>query len=240
MQDNWYAHWFGEDYKALYPHRDDQQADDQVNALIAASSAQPRWRILDVGCGSGRHLRAFRSRKFGFVHGVDLSFTLLKDRLPDELAVARADMRRLPFADGAFDMLACFFTSFGYFATWEEDVAVLVEFCRVVKPEGFLFLDLHNPEHVTRNLVPTERCQAGEFEVEVERSIANGQVVKRIRLRGAGGERQYEERVRLFSLAMLEPVIKRLGLSLLRVFGDERGSVFTPDSPRMGLLLGRG
>ena len=240
MQKNWYASWFGEDYKALYPHRDVRQAEDQVDALVSATSAKLKWRILDVGCGSGRHLRAFRSRKFDSVHGVDLSPTLLKDRLPDELAVARADMRRLPFAGGTFDMLACFFTSFGYFATWEEDVAVLGEFCRVVKPEGFLFLDLHNPEHVTRNLVPTERCQAGKYEVEVERSITNGQVVKRIRLWDAGGERHYEERVRLFSLVMLEPVIKRFGLSLLRVFGDEHGSAFTSDSPRMGLLLGRG
>lgn len=240
MQENWYALWFGEDYKALYPHRDDRQAEIQVDALISATSAQTKWRILDVGCGSGRHLRAFRARKFDSVHGVDLSQVLLKDRLPDELAVAQADMRRLPFADEAFDMLACFFTTFGYFATWEEDVAALGEFCRVVKPDGFLFLDLHNPDHVTRNLVPKERGHAGEFEFDMERSIANGQVLKRIRLWGAGGERHYEERVRLFSLALLEPVLKHSGLSLLRVFGDERGSAFTPDSPRMGLLLGRG
>jgi ubiquinone/menaquinone biosynthesis C-methylase UbiE len=63
-------------------------------------------RILDVGCGTGIFTEG-SLRKGAHVTGVDLSlemlrFALLKPDLGAMLPVA-ADMRRLPFADGAFD-----------------------------------------------------------------------------------------------------------------------------------------
>ena len=66
-------------------------------------------------------------------------------------------------------------------------------------------------------------------------------MVKRIRIRDPdGGEEIHEERVRLFSLADLEPVLPEMRLSVYRIFGDERGRDFSPaSSPRMGLLLRR-
>jgi SAM-dependent methyltransferase len=241
MQENWFRKWFGEAYKALYPPRDEAEAECQAESLIRAAQAQTAWRILDVGCGGGRHLRALRKLGFERAAGVDLSQVLLRDARQSGENVTRADMRRLPFADATFDMLGCFFTSFGYFAKFAEDLAALGEFGRVVKPGGLLFLDLNNPEHVKRNLVARDKKRVGRDVVEQERSLQGDRVVKRIRIRTPeGSEELHEERVRLFSLADLQPEFAALRLSLESVLGDVQGREYRPESsPRMGLLLKR-
>ncbi len=245
----WFERWFGEEYKALYPHRDEAQAATQVQALVQAvkpaAGSLPIRRVLDVGCGAGRHLRALRESGL-HAFGVDLSPVLIRDARNTGLNVARADMRWLPFADHTFDLVTCFFTSFGYFATVEEDIAVLAEFCRLARPSGFLFLDLPNAAYLERHLVPKEVMDLGGRPVEVERSLKGDSVFKRLRILCKSSENgienrddeYFEERVRLFPPERLAPILKGLNLETVRVFGDEHGSPFDPAlSTRMSLLL---
>ena len=253
--EEWFERWFGEEYKALYPHRDEAQAGAQVAFLVRAlSDSVPRtendsgvpsaglpssWRALDVGCGAGRHLRAFRAHGVP-AFGVDLSAVLLRDARASGLDVARADMRRLPFRPGTFDLVGCFFTSFGYFATFEEDVAALAGFASAARAGGFLFIDIPNAAPLARALVPEDTSEWNGRRVDVRRALEGDSVVKRIRIHaGAGLEEMHrEERVRLFSLDRLEPALRALGLETLRVFGDESGAAYDPEhSPRMSLLL---
>jgi SAM-dependent methyltransferase len=165
---------------------------------------------------------------------------LLRDARAAGSNVARADMRRLPFRPGAFDLVGCFFTSFGYFATFEEDVAALAGFARSVRPGGFLFIDLPNAAQVARALVPEDTADWNGRRVDVRRALEGDSVVKRIRIHaGAGAEElRREERVRLFTLDRLEPALRGLGLETARVYGDESGAEYDPElSPRMSLLL---
>jgi SAM-dependent methyltransferase len=242
----WFERWFGEEYKALYPHRDEAQAATQVGALARAAGALPAWRILDVGCGAGRHLRAFRklgeSGGTGLnAFGVDLSAVLIRDARDAGLNVARADMRRLPFRDHAFDLVTCFFTSFGYFATVEEDIAVLAGFRRLARKDGLLFLDLPNAAYLADHLVPSEVVELAGRHVEVERRLEGDAVVKKLRILCAEKKRDdeyFEERVRLFPLDRIEPILRDLRLETMAIFGDEHGSAFDPQtSTRMSLLL---
>lgn len=243
----WFKRWFGDEYKRLYPHRDGAQAAAQTAALLAAvrslrtPDSAPPLSLLDIGCGAGRHLASLDGRDDVRAVGVDLSPVLLRDARSRDLNVARADMRRLPFADDRFDVVASFFTSFGYFATADEDAATLLEFTRVVKPGGFLFLDLPHKAVVIRDLVPTESSAAPGRRVEVTRALEGDVVVKRIVIMSDNGETEYhEERVRLYELPNLEPVFARVGLHVVKMFGDERGAEFVPGtSPRMSLLLRR-
>jgi SAM-dependent methyltransferase len=240
----WFERWFGEEYKALYPHRDEAQAETQVHAVLNA--VMPGGPVLDIGCGAGRHLRAFR-RAGLHAFGVDLSPVLLKDARDAGLDVARADMRALPFGDRTFHLVTCFFTSFGYFATADEDAAALAGFRRLLHPSGFLFLDLPNAAHVTAHLVPRETAElAGRF-VEIQRRLEGDAVVKSIRIlssmdshpEGADAEEcAFEERVRLYAPERIHTLLQAVGLETVAVFGDEHGAPFDPAlSPRMSLLL---
>jgi SAM-dependent methyltransferase len=248
----WFARWFGEDYKRLYPHRDEAQASGQVDSLLRvaapfflSSSSAPRT-ALDVGCGAGRHLRAMRARGVA-AFGIDLSAVLLGDARDTFRAgsqgaspVARADMRRLPFGDGCFDLVACFFTTFGYFDSHEEDLDSLRELRRVARPSGLVFLDLPNAAVVRRDLVASERVESRGLRAEVTRRLEGDRVIKRIRILRDKGDEIHEERVRLYERDALGASLGRLGLSVVAVLGDERGAAFDSEqSPRMSLLLRR-
>ncbi|HLU70121.1 MAG TPA: methyltransferase domain-containing protein [Fibrobacteria bacterium] len=244
----WFKRWFGDDYKRLYPHRDGSQAVAQTAALLDAARrvrsvfpSQAPLSVLDIGCGAGRHLAALRAHADVRAVGVDLSPVLLRDARSTGLAVARADMRRLPFADAGFDLVASFFTSFGYFATADEDATTLLEFTRVTRPGGLLFLDLPNRDVVVRDLVPADTITLPGRRVEMTRTVEEDVVVKRILIVSGDGETgHHEERVRLYDLPTLDPVLARAGLDVIGVMGDEHGAAFEPaTSPRMSLLLRR-
>jgi SAM-dependent methyltransferase len=233
----WFSRWFGETYKQLYPHRDNREAESQVATLQRNLPVTSAWRILDVGCGQGRQLEILRRRGFRAA-GVDLSAELLRDAAEKKLAVVRGDMRRLPFRSAGFDLVTSFFTSFGYFATFDEDVEALAQFASALKPGGYLFLDLPNKGHLLNTLVPFDNLTVAGAAVELRRRVEGSVVIKEITIRRGGAPERFEERVRLFGLEELAEPALRLGLAHTAVFGDEGGGPWHPEhSPRMSLLF---
>src|SRR3954453_14159546 len=92
----WFEEWFGEDYLRLYPHRDDAEARRAVALINHSVGLSPGWRVLDVGCGAGRHAGAFMQAG-ACCFGLDLSATLLGvARQVTTAPLIRADMRQLP------------------------------------------------------------------------------------------------------------------------------------------------
>ncbi len=78
--------------------------EQEVGFLVEALGLDPGMRVLDVGCGPGRHAHALARRGIA-VHGVDISarFVELARRDAPPLATfERGDARRLAF-DGGFD-----------------------------------------------------------------------------------------------------------------------------------------
>jgi SAM-dependent methyltransferase len=248
MDRAWYKRWFGETYKKLYPHRDYLEAEAQVRFVLRALPVTPEWRILDIGCGPGRHLEILRRRGFAHSFGMDLSLPLLRDARASGLNVARGNMRHLPFKSPGFDLVTSFFTSFGYFATFEEDVETLAQFVSVLKPGGHLFLDLINKGHLIKHLVPQDkRVLEGAEVIQTRRlegpAVGPGTVVvKEIEIRRPTGEvERYQERVRLYEFETVRALAERFSLRHVATFGDETGGAYHPDdSPRMALLLQAG
>ncbi len=233
----WYRDWFGEEYLALYPHRDEEEARDGVDLLIRACG-QPQGLVLDLASGAGRHLLELKRRGINAV-GLDLSKTLLIEaRANDpEVSLAEGDMRHLPFADGTFAVVANFFTSFGYFADPEEDEKVLAEIRRVLHLGGCFMLDFLNAQRVRSGLVvKDERLMNGRLVVQERRLEDDGRVVvKKIQVHGIDGEEPvstFYERVRLYSPDELQEILRYAGLETEHTFGDYSGAAACPDCPR--------
>ena len=72
----WFVTAFGRDYLAVYAHRDDASARGEADFAVRALGAASGARVLDLGCGAGRHSRALSAHGFEVV-GVDLSADLL-------------------------------------------------------------------------------------------------------------------------------------------------------------------
>jgi SAM-dependent methyltransferase len=78
--------------------------EQEVAFLVDALGLEPGMRVLDVGCGPGRHALALGRRGIS-VHGVDISarfVELARRDAPPGVTFERLDARRLPFA-GEFD-----------------------------------------------------------------------------------------------------------------------------------------
>lgn len=231
----WFERWFGEEYLALYPHRDERDAAAAIALIdreLAARTGTGPGRILDLACGAGRHARMLA--RLGWTVGLDLSPTLLRVARRNDPAGAyvRGDMRVLPFADLSFGLVTNLFTSFGYFADDREHERVLMEVRRVLRPGGTFVLDYLNASQVRASLVPCDEREVAGVLLEQKRAITNDgrYVVKRITIRDDG--RTFMERVRLFTRSDLRTMLTRHGLRVYASFGDYSGSPQDDASPR--------
>jgi len=232
---DWFREWFGDEYLAIYPHRDEREAEAAVR-LYLQSAPPPTGAILDLACGAGRHLRELLCAGLHGI-GLDLSMTLLNRarELSPHAQLVRGDMRVLPFRDEGFVGLTSFFTSFGYFASRAEDELVVLEMRRVLETGGSFMLDFLNSTRVRTELVEAESSRIQGFDVSVRRSIVDDAVVKQIHLQpDDGGEgRSFVERVRLYEAEELESLLSEAGLETREVFGDYGGSRFNPQAERL-------
>lgn len=145
---DWFARDF--DHPAYFEiYRDkDEDAEEEGTALAALLGLPHGSRVLDLPCGWGR-LRPALDRRGYDVMGGDLSpLNLGRHRREHPGALARLDLRALPFRDGCADGVLCAFTSWGYFATEAENLRQVQEFARVLRPGGVLLLDLSGRAHL--------------------------------------------------------------------------------------------
>ena len=142
----------------LFPPDRLASAPDEIGAVLSLAGVED-GDVLDLCCGPGRHSIELARRGFR-VTGVDRSSFLLgraRD-LASEAGVdvewVRQDMRRFA-RDEAFDLVLSMFTSFGYFDDPSDDVAVLRNVHRSLRPGGTLVLDAAGKEWLAREFQPT-------------------------------------------------------------------------------------
>ncbi|MCU0621218.1 MAG: class I SAM-dependent methyltransferase, partial [Gemmatimonadales bacterium] len=232
----WFEEWFGEEYLALYPHRDEDDAVALVTLLHGLLGWGPGWRVLDICCGPGRHAQALDAAGLAVV-GLDLSSALLRRaREVTSAPLVRADIRALPVRGGSMDAGLNLFTSFGYFDSDDEHVAALTGMVATVRRGGWFVLDFLNAALV-RARIPegADAVEHGADGSRVRRYVTPGgsHVVKEIRLRDG---RRFQERVRLFSAHELEVMLAGAGARVRHRFGDYEGGAPHAGAPRTLLL----
>lgn len=105
---------------------------------LAAAEVPKPGAILDVGCGTGRLLRAAEQRfPTAALEGVDAALGMIKHAqavLParSRIRFRQATAEKLPFAAGQFDLVFSTMT----FHHWDDQRGAMVEIGRVLKPGG--------------------------------------------------------------------------------------------------------
>jgi ubiquinone/menaquinone biosynthesis C-methylase UbiE len=106
-----------------------------VSLLETYSPADGSQKVLDIGCGTGAMLDMLQP--FGTVVGADFAPQALSFcRARGDYPLARADVRRLPFADNSFDAV----TAMDVIEHIDDDKAASAEIFRVLRPGGRLFV----------------------------------------------------------------------------------------------------
>lgn len=242
MTVRWYENSFKEDYLTVYRHRDHVRARAEMQTLVQWLGWRAPYRVLDLCCGTGRH--AYVLHDLGLtVTGVDLSETLLTQAQLHannrDIRWIHGDMRHVPLHE-AFDGIVNLFTSFGYFEEDAQNESVLQEMSRLLCVNGQCVIDFLNAPLVAAQLQPYSIRTLDATTIEEWRTIDARFVYKKIVIASPGEQpRQYEERVRLYTVADFEAMFVRCGLTVTRIAGNYDGATYAPQhSPRL-IVVGK-
>jgi len=170
LDTNWWKYLFSSTYNdtSLYLKTDGDVVEDpeitqaEVDVFTKAGDIKPGHTVLDLCCGQGRHSLELARRGFTNIHGLDYSHLLIntaKERaiaagLDKVASFQQGDASFIPFSNQTFDVVMCLGNSFGYFHSVNDDVQVLQEIARVLKPGGRLVLDLADGDFLRSNFQP--------------------------------------------------------------------------------------
>jgi SAM-dependent methyltransferase len=220
-----------------------------VSGLVALGCLSPGGDVLDLCCGHGRHAVELALRGYR-VTGLDLSAVLLREaqalarRRGASVRWVRGDMRELPFGP-RFDAVLNLFTSFGYFETEQEDLRVLREVRRVLRPGGIFLLDTFHRDDLVRRYSGgrVEHEALGDalrvtwhsrFDPETSRLEARGTLVF-----ADGRESTLVHSIRAYATGELRALLQRAGLVPAGWYGDLSGGPLAPGSRRLVVVARR-
>ncbi len=220
---DWYESWFSSSYyKLLYAERNEQEAEDFINALLAYLQPKKGSKMLDIACGEGRFSIQLEERGFD-VTGIDLSdasISKAKKHENEHLHFHVHDMR-YPFYINHFDYSFNFFTSFGYFGNDADNIMAARSFAKGLKKGGTLVIDYLNPQYIIDNLVSEEIVNKNGHTFDIKRKVESGFIIKEITINDAHGEtHHFDERVSAFELADFIRIFDAAEMRLTDTFGN--------------------
>ncbi|MEM2910488.1 MAG: methyltransferase domain-containing protein [Nitrososphaerota archaeon] len=160
-----YVHheWWRQIFDAFYLKTDGDVVNNpeitrmEIDLITNALDLKTEHKILDLCCGHGRHSIELAMRGFMNVEGVDISKYLIsrarawaKSR-GLSISFRVGDARRLTYPDNCFDAVLILGNSFGYFERIDDDLKVLREVYRILRPYGRVLIDLTNGEYIKNN-----------------------------------------------------------------------------------------
>ncbi len=130
-------------YDAIYDaNGKDYRAEAASLADLAAELGAGRGSLLDVACGTGRHLEGWIDR-FDSLAGADASLAMLdiaRERLPERVALEVADFAELDLGR-RFDVVTCLFSSIGHVADEVALDRVIARLAAHVAPGRVLLIE---------------------------------------------------------------------------------------------------
>jgi 2-polyprenyl-3-methyl-5-hydroxy-6-metoxy-1,4-benzoquinol methylase len=154
MSESTHSGWYREYFEEMGVEYEDfpftKNTENEVKWMIDEYLTNPEMRILDVGCGTGRHAINLATKGYNNITGVDLSPSLIQ--AAKENAKSRnvrvdfrvSDAREMPF-ENEFDAAICLCEgAFGLLENDEENYKVLKAVHKSLKQGGIFILTTLN------------------------------------------------------------------------------------------------
>ena len=219
------ADWWRHIFNANYLRTDgDVVGDENITALEVDRFSEllavdKNASMLDLCCGQGRHVIEFARRGYTNLHGLDRSRYLI-NRAKSEcrkeglgVSFKEGDARKLPYRSNYFDVVMVLGNSFGYFESSQDDLLVLKEIRRILKPGGKLLIDITDGEYIRSAYEPRSWewidknyfvCRERSLSTDNERLISR-EVITHVK-KGVIADQFYAER--LYSEELLHELLK--------------------------------
>lgn len=217
----------------------------QVDSMISTLGLRPGARILDLGCGIGRHSLELARRGFA-VTGVDRTAAYLhqgREKADEEgltVEFLQADMREFR-RSGAFDAAISMFTSFGYFDDPEDNLRVLRNVADSLRPGGGFIIDVMGKEVLARVYQERDWVEVGDaIMLHHRRAINDWRRMENrwILIRGDLRE-EFTFSHWIYSAAELQDLLEQTGFRGVKVFGDMQGAPYDVRAKRLVLVARR-
>ena len=222
----WWKTYFDAQYLLEYEPIFDLERDRrEVGRLLDLLGLPVGSRLLDCPCGQGRHSHLLAEAGYS-VDALDYSPDLLRlaraRGVGRSLRYTRGDMRQLPARwTGRFDAVVNLFTSFGFFLDPNDDVRVVREFARVLKPGGVMIWHGGSRDGVMARFLARDWWQTSDGTlIAHERSFdsLSGVLTIRSRFRGPARNGEREHRIRLYTATRLAELFAAEGLIVTEAF----------------------
>lgn len=231
-------------------------AQPEADWILAELALPPGARVLDVPCGVGRHPIAF-ARRGMVVAGIDRTADYLeraKARERDARAQAPdapwgppvdwrlGDMASADLGSG-YDLVTNLSTSFGYFETWEDNVAFAARLLGALRPGGWIVLEMFSKEVFAKNFRESN-CRIlpdGSIHAEFIRLTDGWSRMDNrwIVLRPDGTRLEHNVRHWVYSGRELHDMLRSIGFGEIRFFGSLAGTPFDHTATRLVLIARR-
>lgn len=127
---SWNKHYTRDTSVLLYP-------DEQLVRMLAKYAGNKK-RALDVGCGTGRHVKLLHEFGCDFVVGIDISFNALAHcNKILQGSFVQANTLKLPFSERTFDIVVAWGSL--HYTTKDNLPVMLQEIKRILCPGGVFF-----------------------------------------------------------------------------------------------------
>ena len=236
---NWFETWFDSPYyPILYKNRSADEAELFINQLLNVLDLKAGSKIIDVGCGRGRH-SIYLAQKGFEVCGIDLSSQSIADAQKSahkHLEFHIHDMRDL-FRTNSFDCAVNLFTSFGYFEKESENMAAIQNMAKSLKNNGVFVMDYLNTEKTIRNLQAEAEIEIQNITFQIKKYIQNGFIIKEIRFRDQNKDFIFTEKVGILNIEHFKNYFSQAGLKIVNLYGNYQLKSFDPmESERLIMI----
>jgi SAM-dependent methyltransferase len=220
----------------------------EVDFLLSELGLRRGGRVLDVGCGFGRHSIELARRGYRVV-GIDPSAAMIAAAREGAAKVVTSVPLRVAFyqiegesfvADEPFEAAICLMTTLGQCSEKGDNRGLLAQMYANLGAGGQVVVEVPQREVAVRQLKPFDQFGAGERYTTVTRQFEprTKSVSETFTLVAAEGTRRYLLRYRLFDKDELRDLLVEAGFTVRAAYGDYNGSPLTKDSPIM-LLIGQ-
>jgi D-alanine-D-alanine ligase len=236
--------WWSRIFNYLYLRTDADIINDlditshEIDLFLEILNLSLDDKILDLCCGQGRHSLELARRNFKNIEGLDRSHYLIQKAKATakkediNIRFREGDARKIPSPTDSFDVAMILGNSFGYFETTQDDLRVLKEVFRVLKPWGKILIEVTDGDYL-RNSFQTRSwewmdkkhfvCRERSLSLDKQRLISR-EVITHTE-KGVIADQFYAER--LYSKENLTRILETAGFSNITFQGQ-----ISPDSKR--------
>lgn len=222
-----------------HPLLTDERTAAEVDALISILGAPAGSRLLDVGCGFGRHSVEFARRGYSVVAIDPSSAMIAAARRRAEAASVEVEFHvqaaQSFVTEAKFDAAICLFTTLGQISEEGDNVALIGSVFEALKPGTYFIVEVPRRETTVARLKAEERLGSGERYALVQRRFdgATNTLTEDFEVVTPQERRDYHLCYRLFNQPELTALLTQAGFRVLRVAADPLGANPVDDSPMM-------